>query len=292
VLITLIFLLIGVRYFYLPHQNFRGNYDPDSFKKEVIAFRKSLKKEKDRDEQEKTKSNLKSTSKKQKVLKKEDLFEFNPNTLPRSGWKKLGLNERITNVIINYRKSGGKFFKKEDLKKIYGLDQTLYSKLEPFISLNESQKNSKQNKATQPIAKKEQFKEPPPVINVNKADTFRLLLVNGIGPTYAKRICKYRELLGGFYRKKQLKEVYGINDSVYKDISRSLKMDTSEIDKIDLNNATFKELIKHPYISAYQTKAILKYIKYKGSIGSSAELLEHNIFDKETYDKVNIYLKP
>ena len=185
------------------------------------------------------------------------------------------------------------FYKKNDLKKIYGIDQTLYSKLESFIVIKEDQEGREKSIETKQMSgKKKLEKSPPPVININKADTFRLLLVNGIGPTYAKRICKYRELLGGYHKKEQIKEVYGINDSVYKDISKSLEIDTSEIEKINLNNTSFKELIRHPYISAYQTKAILKYIKYKGSISGSEELLDHNIFDKKTYKKVSIYLKP
>lgn len=293
VLIILIFLLIGVKSFYLPRQDLHKEYDPSSFKKEVAAFQKSLKEEKRlrNDKNDNKQAQYKSSKGQNKLLKK-NLFNFNPNKLPRSGWEKLGLSERIINVIINFRESGGKFYEKQDLKKIYGLNQKLYSKLEPFISLEEKQKANNKNIPTQQISGTKNFEEPPPVINVNKADTFELLLVNGIGPTYAKRICKYRELLGGFHSIEQLKEVYGINDTVYKDISKSLKVDSSDVQKISLNNTTFKELIKHPYISSYQTKAILKYIDYKGEVKKTQELLDHNIFDKKTYEKVNIYLSP
>ncbi len=291
VLIALIFLLIGVKYIYLPKQNYNERYDPTSFKKEVIAFQRSLKKKNTQDNNRKEVDQDRQAASKQHKVKL-SLFKFNPNTLSRDGWEKLGLSEKIINVVINYRKSGGKFYKKEDLKKIYGLNETLYSKLEPFILLEEKQQTDKKHIKTQQNWEKQKSKEPSPVININKADTFKLLLVDGIGPAYAKRICRYRELLGGFHSMEQLKEVYGINDSVYKDINRSLKVDSSEIERISLNNTTFKELIRHPYISAYQTKAILKYIDYKGGIRSSQELLDHNIFDKKTYDKVNIYLKP
>jgi DNA uptake protein ComE-like DNA-binding protein len=293
-LIILIFLLIGVRYLYLPRQDFQKKHDPSSFKKEVAAFQRSLKKEKARENKKNVQKNRQSNKESKGRLLTKNLFEFNPNNLSERGWKKLGLNDGLINVIINYRKNGGVFYKKADLKKIYGLDQALYSKLEPFILIKEDhQEGREKNAEIQQISEnKEIEKSPPPVINVNKADTFRLLLVDGIGPTYAKRICKYRELLGGFHTKEQIKEVYGINDTVYKNISKSLEIDTSEIEKINLNNTTFKELIRHPYISAYQTKAILKYIKYKGSISGSEELLDHNIFDKKTYKKVSIYLKP
>ena len=48
-----------------------------------------------------------------------ELFTFNPNTLETEGWRKLGLSERQAKTIMNYRSKGGRFYKKEDLKKIY-----------------------------------------------------------------------------------------------------------------------------------------------------------------------------
>ena len=227
-----------------------------------------------------------------KTIKKE-LFNFNPNKLGRNGWKKLGFRERIIDIIENYRKSGGLFKKKKDLLKIYGLDQAQYARLEPYIVLPDRANPKGSHQKQEIIEKKEnEYLKKDTVINLNKADTFNLLLVHGIGPYYAKSICKYRDLLGGFSNIEQLKEVYGINDTVYNKINASLKIDTSEIEKIHLNNATFKNLIRHPYINAYQTKAIMKYIDYKGTIQSKKELVKNNILDEQTYKKVSIYLEP
>jgi DNA uptake protein ComE-like DNA-binding protein len=292
VLIVLITLLIGIKYFYLPKYETQQTIDPSSFKKDVKAFRQSLKKKSNQNIEFKNKHSKRYSDDKQRKIVKKNLFVFNPNKLSRNGWKKLGLNDNVINVIENYRKSGGKFYEKEDLKKIYGLNKTIYSKLKPYIKIPPRSKDADISYNAGNNKKKKELENHSTVINVNKADTFNLMLVNGIGPTYAKRICKYRELLGGFYKKEQLQEVYGINDTVYSQIYKSLKLDTSEIEKIDLNNTTFKELIRHPYISAYQTKAILKYLEYKDSIDKTEELIDNNILDEKTYDKVNIYLTP
>ena len=290
VLLILIFFLIGFRYFYLPSQHFGEEVDHSSFKEEVLSFKESLKKV----EQGKTKRTniIKEVGEDNKTIDRE-LFNFNPNKLGRNGWKKLGLRERIIEIIENYRNSGGVFKKKKDLLKIYGLDQDQYARLEPYIVIP-ARTNPKYNNQTQKNNKKKEkdYSRKDTVININKADTFNLLLVHGIGPYYAKRICKYRDLLGGFSNIEQLKEVYGINDTVYDKINTSLNVDTSDIEKIHLNNATFKTLIRHPYINAYQTKAIMKYIDYKGTIQSKKELVENNILDEQTYNKVSIYLEP
>ena len=231
-------------------------------------------------------------------IREENLFSFNPNNISRADWEKMGLDKHLIDVIENYKESGGTFYNKEDLKKIYGLDERIYSRLEPYIVLDQSEreetseeKTSQRTDLSDSIHSIEDVHEKK-VLDLNRADTVNLLMVHGIGPAYARRICKYRGLLGGYSELKQLKEVYGINDSVYNHIKNSLNIDTTAIEKIDLNKAEFKELIRHPYVSAYQTKAILKYRKFKGKIGDKKELLENNILDEQTYQKVGIYLKP
>ena len=44
-------------------------------------------------------------------------------------------------------------------------------------------------------------------VELNTADSAMLDAVRGIGPYYAKKILRYRELLGGYYSVEQLKEI-------------------------------------------------------------------------------------
>jgi len=211
------------------------------------------------------------------------LFYFDPNTLNDSGWKQLGISDRQLKVINNYRESGGRFFRKEDLRKIYGLDDQTYSRLEKYIKID-----------NQPSEKMEDFapiKEAIPVIELNTADTFRLTLLRGIGPVYARRICKYRDLLGGFVSKKQLKEVYGITEDLVSINDTIMSIDRDEINKIDVNKAKFADLIRHPYLNEYQTRAIIQYRQYRKRINDLSELVSNNILDKETYQLMKPYLK-
>ena len=54
------------------------------------------------------------------------------------------------------------------------------------------------------------------LVELNMADTTTLKKVPGIGPVFANRIVKYRNLLGGFYAVSQLREVYGIDEETIK----------------------------------------------------------------------------
>ena len=211
------------------------------------------------------------------------LFYFDPNTLNDSGWKQLGISDRQLKVINNYRQSGGRFFRKEDLRKIYGLDDQTYSRLEKYIRID--------NRTGEKVENSAPAKEELQVIELNTADTFRLTLLRGIGPVYARRICKYRDLLGGFVSKKQLKEVYGITEDLVSINDTIISIDREEINKIDVNKAKFADLIRHPYLNEYQTRAIIQYREYRKRINDLSELVSNNILDKETYQLMKPYLK-
>ena len=68
---------------------------------------------------------------------------------------------------------------------------------------------SKKRKGYTPYTQTEKY-APGTLVELNTADTTILKKVPGIGSTFARRIIKYRELLGGFYDVSQLAEVYDI----------------------------------------------------------------------------------
>jgi DNA uptake protein ComE-like DNA-binding protein len=82
---------------------------------------------------------------KEPSFKKGTLFHFNPNTLDADGWRKLGLNDRVIKTIINYRNKGGKFYKSEDLKRIWGLPEPFYEMVEEYILIPSNINLTKRN---------------------------------------------------------------------------------------------------------------------------------------------------
>lgn len=85
--------------------------------------------------------------------------------------------------------------------------------------------------------------------NLNKATTEDLVQINGIGNVYADRIIKYRDRIGGFHSKEQLYEVYNLDTLVVHKVFEALDKTALEIkSKIKINQMTFKELLKHPYM--------------------------------------------
>ena len=114
------------------------------------------------------------------------------------------------------------------------------------------------------------------IVELNAADTTILKKVPGIGSTFARRIVKYRELLGGFYSVSQLCEVYGIDEERYDAMKSWFSVDLSTICKVFVNQVPVKSLYKHPYINKQQARIIEQLRKQKGKLSGweNLQLLE------------------
>ncbi|WDF79123.1 helix-hairpin-helix domain-containing protein [Mucilaginibacter sp. KACC 22773] len=205
------------------------------------------------------------------------LFAFNPNNLPEAEWEKLGLSADQVKVIKNYEAKGGRFYAKTDVKKIYAITDADYKRLEPYINLPASDNYTK--KAA-----------PGEIIEINSADSAKLTMIRGIGPSFARRIIRYRDRLGGFYSKEQLKEVFGIDDSKYGEIKNGIAVNNSHITMLDINKATFDQLRRFPYLSFKQINAIIEYHNQHGDYESIADMKNIAILDDGILRKIGPYL--
>ncbi len=221
---------------------------------------------------------------------KGELFEFDPNTLPAEGWKSLGLNERTIKTIINYKTKGGKFYKAEDLKKIWGMPDGFYDRVEDYIRITSiEKKNNFQPNYPKPVYEKKERNIS--VVNVNADDTTAFIALPGIGSKLAYRITNFRDKLGGFYSVEQIKETYGLADSTFQKIKPYLNVNADAVKKLNINTATKEELRVHPYIKWNLANAIVEYRNQHGSYKNLQELKNIVLIDEETFNKMLPYLK-
>lgn len=212
-------------------------------------------------------------------------FTFNPNTLDSAGWVRLGFSSKQSASIVKYTAKGGSFKKPEDLLRLYMMDSALYVDLLPWVNIPaQPQKASFQS--FQSVAK------PLPVqVNLNLADTVQLTELKGIGPTFARRIFKYRQRLGGFRNLNQLYEIFGMDSARVLGILPQLNLDTSELQRININSADFKQFIQNPYINKNQVNAILKFREQHGPFRSTTDLQRIHLITPEAFGKLAPYLK-
>lgn len=128
------------------------------------------------------------------------------------------------------------------------------------------------------------------VISLDNADSVVLEKLPGIGPVLSARIIKYRDKLGGFYEVDQLREVYGLSDSVFSKIAPLLRLEGNRIKKIAINSASEEELRKHPYLQWKLAKQLIKFREAHGSFEEVKDLEEIWGLDRDKLKKLIPYL--
>ena len=207
-------------------------------------------------------------------------FPFNPNTLTEEEWLQMGLTDRQVRGIMNYKAKGGKFYSKNDLGKLYTISEEEFAQLEPFIVLPEVSRGKNTKSASQGVvstgsttaATAPAEKKAIPIVDLNTVDSTTLVELPQIGPYTAVRIIEFREKLGGFVDKEQLRDVKGMDDARYAAIQPYINVGVVEIRKVDVNRADFKTLVHHPYLNYEQVKRIVNQREKRGMIKNWAQL--------------------
>lgn len=210
------------------------------------------------------------------------MFEFNPNTINEEGWKKLGLKDKTIKTILNYRSKGGKFKTAEDIRKIWGLKKEDADRIIPYAKI-ESKTNNILN--TKEGAIKSTVK-----IDINIATPQEWFTIPNMDRSLAYKIIKYKEKLGGFLTIQQVKETYGLTDSLFKIIEPYLILQTTNIKKININMADDYTLSNHPYINKDVAKAIIIYRAQHGAYTKIDDIKKIVFIKEDLYNKIAPYL--
>ncbi|QJW90432.1 helix-hairpin-helix domain-containing protein [Spirosoma taeanense] len=234
------------------------------------------------------------------------LFPFDPNTVSVAGWQQLGLPRWMAERIEKYRSKGGQFRRKEDLLRIYDFPPDLYEQLEPYMTLKQTaaasqyvegrykaEKSFSDNIASS--AERPPFEARPakPVMqpfDINTADTAQLIALKGIGSALAKRIVKFRDVLGGFISTEQFREVYGLDSLAREELQKYGRIGSAPR-RIPINTASAEDLDRHPFLSRRQAEIIVRYREQHGAYTSAESLKPIRILDAVTIGKIAPYLE-
>lgn len=152
-------------------------------------------------------------------------FAFNPNTVSLEDLQRLGFSRKQAQSIDNYRQKGGVFRRKSDFAKSYVVADSVYKRLEPYISI--------------------------PLIDLNQADSAEFDSLPGIGGWFASKIIEHRERLGGYSYKEQLMDIYRFDQDKFAALSDLVTV--SEPYRYPLWTLPADSLRLHPYIRNYET---------------------------------------
>ena len=143
------------------------------------------------------------------------LQPFDPNVADSALLCRVGFPSFMARNLIRYRSKGGVFRTPESLKRIYGMTDSLYQTLEPYITIGpDFQHRDTLPWKTAPVDSLEMKYAEGTVIELNHADTVQLKRIPGIGRGLARMIVAYRQRLGGFVSVDQLQEIPHLEVSV------------------------------------------------------------------------------
>ena len=195
--------------------------------------------------------------------------------------------------MLKYRAKGGRYRQKEDMKKLYGMTDSMYIALEPYICIQQDSiavDSAQVDTIRLDSLPKWRSIKKDTILNLRTADTTELKLIRGIGSYRAKMIVRYREQLGGYARVEQILEARGMDKVVADSILPHFYIDSVVLNKMPVNKIRPEVLHRHPYLSFEQAKAIYEYRRRHIRIKSAEELKKIKGLSPTDIEKISIYL--
>ncbi|MBQ7462178.1 MAG: helix-hairpin-helix domain-containing protein [Bacteroidaceae bacterium] len=235
-----------------------------------------------------------------------EVFPFDPNTADSTALLRLGLSPWQVRSIYRYRAKLGRYHTPEDFMRVPNLTNEQWERLKSYIRIapqfqyvQPPPRRSSQREAAPPSesfpaeeeAKRDSFPcleklLPGQTIDINTADTALLKMIPGIASKRAARIVAYRSKLGGFVSVEQAMEAIEMPDTVL----NYMTVSALPVAKINVNNLSVQQLMKHPYLNFYQAKAIFEHRRNKGDLHSIEELSRLEAFKPTDIDRLRPYI--
>lgn len=236
---------------------------------------------------------LKSSKEKFKI------YPFNPNYINDYKGYQLGMSVKEIDRLLEFRKKGKFVNSKREFQKVTKVSDSLLNKIAPYFKfpdwVTKRQVKRARQKRKNALEKEEDLSKASNYVisstDINKATIDDFQSINGIGEVLSERIVKYRDRLQGFSYNDQLFEVWHLDKSA---AQRVLKVFTVVkkpfIKKINVNTASFKEVLAIPYIDYELCKKIFDYRDEVAELQNIAELKNIEGFPLEKYNRIVLYL--
>ena len=229
-----------------------------------------------------------------KISEQNKVYPFNPNYISDFKGEQLGMSLQEIDRLIAFRKTGKFINSKEEFQKVTKVSDALLNRISPnfkfpdwVVDQNQQKRVSKSN------AKRLQssFNKKLTTTDINKATQEDFKTIYGIGDKISERIIKYRSKLQGFSYQDQLHEVWGLEKEIADKVLKMFKIiEKPLIKKVNVNTASFKEVLKNPYIDYKLCKKIFDYRDEVAELQNINELKNIKDFPIKKYHRIVLYL--
>lgn len=231
--------------------------------------------------------------------RKPKIYPFNPNYITDFKGYQLGMSVAEIDRLHKFRKQHKWINSVADFKRITKVSDSLLNKISPYFKFPHwvtNQKKAVNSRTAGNFYEKNQKKEYKnrvvQTFDINQAVAKDFRIIKGIGEKLSQRIVKYRKRLQGFSYDYQLYEVWGIDKKVVKQLLEKFKIVKKPIiQKTNINTASFKEVLRNPYIDFELCKKIFNYKDEVAELQEISELKKIKNFPTDKYDRIVLYLE-
>ncbi|NUY81857.1 helix-hairpin-helix domain-containing protein [Flavobacterium sp. MAH-1] len=226
---------------------------------------------------------------KEKEDRKTKIYPFNPNFITDYKGYRLGMSVAEIDRLLAFRNKNLYVNSVEDFQKVTGVSDSLLVRIAPYFKFPDwvNRKHSNVKYDFRQTPKKEISKT-----DINKASKQELMAVFGIGNALSDRIILQRETLGGFVDMSQMRQVWGLSDEVIEKLNERFKVaEIPTLRKINVNEASLRELSAFPYFRYALAKSIVTYRSMNGRIVNSDDLLKIDNFPVDNVKIISLYLE-
>lgn len=220
------------------------------------------------------------------------IYSFNPNFITDFKGYKLGMSVAEIDRLLIFRKQNKYVNSPEEFQAVTKVSDSLLSAISPYFKFPDWVNNKKEFKvykkySNAAFAKKEKIV----LIDINQTTQEDLIKIYGVGEAISLRILKLKESLGGFVSMEQMKDVWGLSPEVIENLNSHFKVSVfPKIKKIDINNASLKELSQFPYFRYSLAKEIVTYRSMNGDFKTKEDLSKIKDFPVEKITIIALYL--
>jgi DNA uptake protein ComE-like DNA-binding protein len=226
----------------------------------------------------------------EKVVAK--IYSFNPNFITDYKGYRLGMSVLEIDRLLAFRKEGKYVNSAKEFQVVTKVPDSLLSAIAPYFKFPDWVKNKDSYKEKGGYEQKS-FVEKRKIVltDINKATQEDLIKIYGVGEVISLRILKLKEGLGEFVSMEQMKDVWGLSPEVIVNLNTHFKVFAyPNIRKIDINNASVKEIAQFPYFRYALAKEIVTYRSMNGNINNIEDLTKIKGFPVEKLNIIALYL--
>ncbi len=262
----LVIIIIGLQLIYF-FVDFSSDEKVDINQSTIIAFQKEF-------------DSLNQIVSKKNTTQK---FQFNPNYLTDFRAYQLGMSVDEIDKLIAYRSTGKYINSVKEFQNVTGVNDSLLNIIAPLFKfpkwVNKNKPSIKLPESVNIVIQD--------INSVSGNDFIKI----GVHPKIATRIIKYREKLNGFSYNYQLYEVWGLSKNIADKILQHYKvLEQPKIEKLNINEASFKEVLRIVYLDYELTKKIFNYKDEVAEIQNIEELKKIEGFPLDKFDRIALYL--